>query len=131
MFFAYMAMRPAAGKLEPPIRLALWADTFSRFFPWVWVAVTALPATGYYLTKHLFAGLRNAPFSIHIMHSVGWVMIAIFLYIYFRPYRQLSKAVNMKDFPAAGQHLFTIRKLIATNLVLGVIVIAVAAAGRG
>lgn len=33
MFFAYMALRPAAGALEPPQRLTLWRGTFDRFFP--------------------------------------------------------------------------------------------------
>ena len=34
MFFAYMAMRPAAASvLEPPKRLSLWLPTFKRFFP--------------------------------------------------------------------------------------------------
>jgi len=131
MFFAYMAMRPAAAKLEPPIRLALWADTFSRFFPWVWLAVIALPATGYYLVQRLFGGLHGAPISIHIMHGVGWVMVGIYSFVYFRQYRHLTMAVEMKDFPLAGQHLATIRTLMATNLVLGIVVIGVAAGGRG
>ena len=40
MFFAHMALRPvAASLLEPPQRLALWVGVFSRFFPWVFVAI--------------------------------------------------------------------------------------------
>ncbi len=34
MFFAYMALRPVAATLfEPPQRLPLWTQTFTRFFP--------------------------------------------------------------------------------------------------
>ena len=40
MFFAYMALRPAAGNLlEPPIRQTLWVAVFKRFFVWVWVSL--------------------------------------------------------------------------------------------
>ena len=35
MFFAVLVLRPAAGPLEPPDRLALWRRVFARFFPWV------------------------------------------------------------------------------------------------
>jgi len=38
MFFAYMALRPAAASLlEPAQRLPLWQETFRRFFFWVWL----------------------------------------------------------------------------------------------
>src|SRR5438105_2867776 len=39
MFFAYMALRPAAKLLEPAQRLPLWGATFTHFFPWVWVSI--------------------------------------------------------------------------------------------
>lgn len=40
MFFAYMALRPAASALlDPPQRLLLWSATLQRFFGWVWVSV--------------------------------------------------------------------------------------------
>ena len=43
MFFAYVALRPAAVQtLSPAQRLPLWAATFDRFFPWVWLCVLAL-----------------------------------------------------------------------------------------
>ncbi len=40
MFFAYCILRPiAAIQFEPPQRLTLWSEVFSKFFPWVWAAV--------------------------------------------------------------------------------------------
>ena len=37
MFFAYVALRPAAMEvLDPPQRLRLWDAVFRRFFQWVW-----------------------------------------------------------------------------------------------
>ena len=48
MFFAYAALRPVAvSQLEPPLRLALWAGVFSKFFPWVFVAIAILLITGF------------------------------------------------------------------------------------
>ena len=57
MFFAYMALRPVAAQLlEPPIRLELWSQTLAQFFPWVWLAVIALPATGYWIIFAVYGG---------------------------------------------------------------------------
>ena len=48
IFFAYMALRPAANKtLEPPLRLRLWQSAYTHFFPWVWVMIALLLVTGY------------------------------------------------------------------------------------
>ena len=33
MFAAYMCLRPAAGPLDPPVRLKLWRAFFQKFFP--------------------------------------------------------------------------------------------------
>ena len=49
MFAAYMCLRPAAGPLEPPVRLKLWSAFFQKFLPWVWVAILLLLASGYWM----------------------------------------------------------------------------------
>lgn len=129
MFFAYLALRPAAAKLEPPQRLALWSRTFRRFFPWVWGAVVLLPATGYWMIFAEFGGFTNLGLYLHIMHAVGIAMIVIFLHLYFAPYKRLNRAVTAGDFPAAGKQLAQIRMLIGTNLTLGLLTVIVAASG--
>jgi uncharacterized membrane protein len=130
MFFAYMALRPAAASLlEPPQRLPLWSKTFARFFPWVWAAVVILPATGYWMIFAVFEGMRNAGLYIHVMQGTGIVMILIFLHVYFAPYRRMNRAIAASDWPAAGRQLAVIRKLIGANLILGLITVAVAAGG--
>ena len=131
MFFAYMALRPvAATLLEPPLRLPLWAQTFARFFPWVWAAVITLPAAGYLLVGRLYGGLAGAPVHVHLMQGLGWVMIALFAYVYFLPYRRLQAAVAAADWPAGGAALARIRRIVGINLILGLIVVAVATGGR-
>ena len=41
MAFAYTVLRPAAGALDPGVRLPLWRRVFARFLPWVGVSVVA------------------------------------------------------------------------------------------
>ena len=131
MFFAWMALRPvAASLLEPALRMPLWSQVFTRFFPWVWVAVILLPATGYWMVLNVFGGFQALALYIHIMQGVGIVMIMIFLHIFFAPYRRLKQAVAGGDFAAAGKQLATIRKLIGLNLILGLSLVIVASAGR-
>ncbi len=130
MFFAYMALRPvAATLLEPPLRLPLWSQTFARFFPWVWAAVVALPASGYWMILGPFQGFANVGVHIHIMQVTGWAMVAIFLHVYFAPYQRLRQAVAAADFAAAGRALAQIRRLVGVNLVLGIITVTVATGG--
>jgi uncharacterized membrane protein len=47
MFAIYVCLRPALGTLEPPQRLRLMRITFQKFFPWVWLAILLLLASGY------------------------------------------------------------------------------------
>jgi uncharacterized membrane protein len=129
MFFAYMALRPAALELEAPQRLALWSRTFAHFFPWVWGAVVVLPATGYWMIVKVFGGFAQVGLYVHVMQAIGIVMILIFLHLYFAPYRRLRRAVAASDFASAGKQLAQIRVMVAINLALGTIVIVVAAAG--
>lgn len=130
MFFAYMALRPvAATLLEPPQRLPLWAQTFARFFPWVWGAVILLPATGYWMIVSVFRGFENVGLHVHIMQTTGIVMILIFLHVYFAPYRRLTRATAASDWSTAGKALGQIRRLIGINLILGLLTVTVATGG--
>ena len=122
MFFAYMCLRPAAGLLDPPARLSLWAGTFERFFVWVWIAVVLLAATGYWMLAKL-GGFGSVGIYVHIMHALGIAMILVFLHVYFAPYRRLRGSVAAGDFPLAAKHLNQIRILVAVNLSLGLLVL--------
>lgn len=129
MFFAWMCLRPvAAAQLEPPARLTLWAGVFARFFPWVWVAVSAILISG--LQTLLSVGMKLAPIHWHAMLLLGLVMGAIFVYVVTRPYGKLKAAVADQDWPAGGRALGQIRQLIGINLILGFVTVGVASLGR-
>jgi uncharacterized membrane protein len=128
MFLAYMAVRPAAVEvLEPPQRLKLWTGIFRRFFPWVWASVIVILLTGFMMMGRLAA----VPVYIIVMALIGVVMSAIFMHIYFAPFGRLKRAVAAEDWKAGGAALNQIRILVGTNLVLGLVNIAVAVLGRG
>ena len=114
MFFAYMALRPAAAQLlEPPQRLSLWAGTFGRFFPWVWISVAAILGSGLYLIFAMFNGFGTAPIHVHLMFGIGIVMMMIFAHVFFAPYRRLKRFVSAQDWKAAGASLAQIRVLMS------------------
>ena len=131
MFFAYMALRPVAAELlEPPLRLNLWSQTFAKFFIWVWVSIIVLPLTGYWMILQIWGGFDATDLSIKLMHIIGWIMILIFLYLFFMPYGRMKQAIAAQDYKTAGNALALIRKIVAVNLTLGLIVVLIAGGGR-
>jgi uncharacterized membrane protein len=131
MFFAYIALRPAAALvLEPPLRLRLWVETFKRFFVWVWLSVVLILASGYWMVFGVFGGFGNVGMPVQLMHGIGLVMVMIYLHVYFAPYRRLRLALIVEDFADGGKQLGKIRTLVGLNLMLGLIVVAIASGGR-
>jgi uncharacterized membrane protein len=130
MFAAYMCLRPAAGPLEPPNRLRLWRAFFQKFFPWVWMSILFLLASGYWIVFVSLGGFKGLPLHINVMQGLGWVMIALFLWLFHGPWLKLKRAVDAEDWPTAGANLNRIRQIIAINLPLGLIVVVVGASGR-
>ncbi len=130
MFVLHFAVRPAAaGQLAPPQRLPLLADVLGRFFFWVSMAIVAILASGIGLVLGA-GGFANAHASVHLMFALGLVMTAIFLVIRFAPFPRLQRAVAASEWPTAARELDLIRRLVVTNLTLGVVTTAVATLGR-
>jgi len=131
MFFAYVCLRPvAASQLEPPVRLTLWAGVFARFFPWVWVSVALVLATGLWMIFAVFGGMGGVGLYVHAMLGLGILMMLIFMHVFFAPYGRLKRAVAAQDWPTGGKALSQIRLLVGINTLIGVLTIAVASAGR-
>jgi len=130
MAFAYTILRPAAGPMEAPVRLAMWARVFARFLPWVGVSVVALLITGFALIFLAFGGIASAPLYVNLMMGLGIVMMLIYLHLTFAPYKRLREAVERGAFPEAGQALHQIRVLVGINTTIGLITVIVGGTGR-
>lgn len=130
MFFAHVALRPAAAALlAPPQRLPLLHGALGRFFRAVAVAVAAILGSGFALLAPV--GLAGAPAGWHAMLGLGLVMTAVFVFIYARLYPRLGRAVQAQAWPEAGAVMGRIRALVLLNLGLGTLAIAAAAWARG
>lgn len=126
MFFAYMILRPvAAARLDAPARLALWEGVLAKFFAWVWVAVVLILASGVYRMGQL----GRPPHYVLAMFASGVLMMLIFGYVFFVPWRRLREAVAAQDWPAGGAALGRIRRLVGINLLLGLLTMAFGALG--
>jgi uncharacterized membrane protein len=130
MFFAYMVLRPSAGPLDPPLRLAFWQRVFSRFFPWVWASILVLLASGYAMLFLRFGGFQTAPLHVNVMQLTGIVMMLLFFHLFFAPWRRFSRAVHSKAFAEAAMELNQIRRIVAINLALGFVTVIAGASGR-
>lgn len=130
MFFAYVALRPSVGELQPAERVALWARVFGKFFPWVWLTVVVLLATGFWIILVEWGGFAAAGMHTHIMLLLGLIMMALFAHLFFAPFRRLKAAVAAGDTPAGAKQIGQIRLIVATNLALGLLTVAIGASGR-
>ena len=117
-------------RLQAPIRQALWAGVFKRFFPWVWASIIVLLSTGFWMIFAALGGMANVGIHVHIMLGLGILMMLLFMHVYFGPFRRLKQAVEENNWETGGAKLNQIRLLIKINLILGLLVVIVAAVVR-
>ena len=123
MFFAYVVLRPSLSVLEPIQRIALHTQIFRRFFLIVWHVMPLILLSGFAALFGLFGGPATAPWNISVMMLLGLIMSAIFLLIVFGPYARFRRTTDRTTIVAS---IDRIRKLIAVNLVLGIVTVVVA-----
>ncbi|MDE2580037.1 MAG: CopD family protein [Rhodospirillales bacterium] len=124
MFFALAVVRPSLAVLEPPQRVALHHRIFRRFFLVIWFAMPLILLSGYAMVFGFYGGFRHLPWNVNAMQGIGLLMAAIFLAIVFGPYRRFRAAVGTARALEAAEK---VRKLILANLLLGALVIILAA----
>jgi uncharacterized membrane protein len=131
MFFAHVALRPAALEiLEPPQRLMLWNGVLKRFFFWVWHAIILLWISGLWRILGEIGGFAHVKVSIHIMLTLGLIMTSVFFYIFFARYPLLKQSVAIQNWLEAKNNLDKIRSLVFFNLNVGILAVAIATAGH-
>jgi len=130
MFFAYMMVRPAMAALPAPEPVKMWGRIFEKFFNWVWLCIVVLLASGYWMLLGPYGGFADAPPHIHLMQALGVVMFALFMHLYFAPWRRLRRALGEADYPTASKQIPQIRRIVAINLTIGLVNAAIGAGGR-
>lgn len=130
MAFAILALRPALAVLEPPQRLALMGRVHKRFFLIVWHAMPIVLLSGYFLLFGHYGGFGGVGWTVHLMHLTGLIMAAVYLTIFFGPWKTMRAALAAQDLPAAAAANDRIRLLVTGNLVLGLATLGIAAWGR-
>ncbi len=130
MAFAYLVLRPAAGPIDPPVRLPLWRRVFGIFLPWVGVSIVVLLGSGYGMLSLYFGGFAAAPMYVNVMQGLGIVMMLLFLHMVSAPWRRFRAALDQGVLPDAAKQLNQIRIIVAVNLVLGVVTLLVGGTGR-
>ena len=122
LFFAYVVLRPSLAAIEAPQRMLLHTRVFKRFFLVIWHAMPVILITGFAMLGFI-GGMAGAPWQIHAMLGLGLLMSAVFLAIFFGPYRQFRRTTDRNRMASS---LDSIRKLIGVNLILGLITVIVA-----
>ncbi len=122
MFFAYVVLRPSMMAIEPPQRMLLHTRVFKKFFLVIWHAMPLILLTGFGMVA-LQWDMAAAPWQVNAMMGLGLIMAAVFLAIFFGPYRQFRRTIDRNRMASS---LDNIRKLIGVNMVLGVVTVIIA-----
>jgi uncharacterized membrane protein len=122
MFFAYVVLRPSMAAIEAPQRMLLHTRVFKKFFLVIWHAMPLILITGFAMIA-LRWDMATAPWQLNAMMGLGLLMAAVFLAIFFGPYRQFRRTTDRNRMAAS---LDNIRKLIGVNLILGLVTVIVA-----
>lgn len=120
MFFALVVLRPSLAVVDGPARLELHRQVFRRFFTVIWHVMPVMLATGFAMVFLIYGGFRGAQWNVHLMTLLGLVMSALFVAVFFGPWATLRRGGDAAS-------VDRIRRLVQVNLVLGLIVVVVAA----
>ena len=129
MAFAHFFLRPAVAQLEPPARLRLMHEVLGRFFRAVMLASLLTLGTGLWMLGRVAkqvvqaGGSFSLPLGWTLMLVLGLLMVAIFMHIRFALYKRLGRAVAAADWAAGGAAMAQIRRWVAINLSLGLLIV--------
>ena len=116
---------PALAVLDPAPRSQVHLLALKRFFLVVWHAMVLTIAAGYAMVFGVYGGFANLPWQVSTMMTLGLLMAAVFLFLFFGPYKRLRRAIR----PPATL-LVGIWRLMGVSLALGVATVVVASLGH-
>jgi uncharacterized membrane protein len=130
LFRGYMTVSPLSGDYTKSSGLQLAQRALRRFFPWVWVSFLVLFVSGYVVMFATYASFAAAPLYINLMQAISWVMIALFAWLFFVPWREFNYDIDEEKWPAAGANLTRIDTINLVNLFLGIIEVVIGSTGH-
>jgi len=131
MVFAQFFLRPAAAALEPSVRLPLLREVLRRFYDSITVLSLLALFTGLWMVGNVTkavvqgGGDFSMPLDWKLMSVLGALMVLIFGHIRFVLFRRFAKAVDAKDWPAAGGVMKKTSFWMLVNLALGLTITVV------
>lgn len=128
-FFAIVILGRAIKNISAAQQLVLWQLVLRRFFNWAWIAVFILLISGTWMVYSIYGGFDTIPVYIMLMGLIALLMISVFIYIYFFPYRQYKLLVQMNDIDSCIRKLAVIRFAGIINMILGLCVVVVIGSG--
>jgi len=96
----------------------------------VWVSFLVLFVSGYVVMFATYASFAAAPLYINLMQAISWVMIALFAWLFFVPWREFNYDIDEEKWPAAGANLTRIDTINLVNLFLGIIEVVIGSTGH-
>ncbi len=115
MAYTLLVLRPNLTALPAGDGMTLHGQTLRRFFLLVWHAMPLVLITGWAMVFGVYGGFANLNWAVNGMQALGIVMAAVFLTLFFGPWRQFRRRPTLAS--AAS-----IRRLLLLNLALAVVV---------
>ncbi|NNJ97770.1 MAG: hypothetical protein HKP12_11490 [Gammaproteobacteria bacterium] len=96
---------------------------------WPRVSVAILLGTGTWMVYGIYGGFDSIPPHIMLMGLVALLMVVNYTYIFFVPYRQYQRLLQMNDMEACLHRLARIRFAGIINMVLGPCIVVIIGSG--
>ena len=117
IFFTNAILSPAVDKLFPlSLRLPLLSQTFTRFFPWMWIALMFLWITSLWLILKKYAHTDEITTYLYAMLIFATVVAIFFSHIFFVSFPNMKHAIEKGNLIGAGKYFNHIHLLMATTL---------------
>jgi len=129
LFLSRVVLKP--GNRVPELRseYGLWQGILARYFPWAWISVVLIIASGISMVFLKFGGPSGIPALHRANMVIGIPAILLFVYLLFGPWQRFRRS-GSKDWFDAEPTMRRVRLIMTVILTLGLISSAVSAAGR-
>ena len=117
--YTLLVLRPSMVSTPPGDEMGLHGQILRRFFLLVWHAMPLVLITGWAMVFGVYGGFANLNWAVNGMQALGIVMAAVFLALFFGPWRQFRRRPSVAS--AAS-----IWRLLWLSLALAVVVTVLA-----